>query len=105
MDPVIPADILLVLALVVIGGPVAWLAGRWLIAGAVEARSRLMRAAHARTRATVEDDSGNGGGWPVDASGYPTILPKTMAEYGPYDAALDRFFARRAGDMRPTGGR
>jgi len=57
----IPADILLVLALVVIGGPVAWLAGRWLVAGTIPAWKRLIEVARARTRATVEDDYGDGG--------------------------------------------
>ena len=62
MDPVIPEDILLTIAIIVIGGPIAWLAWRWawrwLVAGAVEARERLMKATRARTRATVTDDCG-----------------------------------------------
>ncbi len=41
---------------------------------------------------------GDDGGWPVDASGYPTMLPKTMGQHEAYENALDRFFARGGGD-------
>ena len=82
MDPVIPEDILLVIALVVLVGPLAWLAWRWLFTGAADARARLMATARARTRATVEDDSGDGGGHPN---------PRNILRPG------------KAGDMDPGG--
>lgn len=43
-----------------------------------------------------DEDSDDSGGWPVNASGYPIGLPKTIGQYGAYEDALDRFFARRA---------
>lgn len=59
------------------------------------ARIAAKRAAE-RTRARlVEPDHGDQGGWPIDAAGYPTMLPKSLPEYGPYEAALNRFFARK----------
>ena len=81
---VIPADILI--AIGILGGGILG----WLVAG------MLIRPK--RARLVEPDNCGDQGGWPVDASGYPTMLPKTIGQYELYADALDRFFARKAGD-------
>ncbi len=57
MDPVILANILTAIAIIVIGGPLAWLALRWLIEETTivpfNIRARLMDAAHKRARLTA----------------------------------------------------
>ena len=83
----IPADILLVLILVLI----------LVVPFAVLARLGA-RIAAKRARLVEPETQGDDGGWPIDARGYPTMLPKSMADYGPYEAALERFFAGKAED-------
>lgn len=84
MDPVIPADIVLVLVITLIGGPPLWLAGRWLMA-------------RKRAQATIEDDSGDGGGHPTAGQKIIAGLEDAVAHVRG-DSSRAKV-TRRAGDM------
>lgn len=67
----IPTDILIVIAIVLIGGPPVWLAWRqcrWLSEGTV------------RERATEDDDSGDQGGHPTAAELHQATVRPTAVE-------------------------
>ena len=83
----IPEDILLVLILVLI-----------VVVPFVVLAALGTRIARKQARLVQPETHGDDGGRPTDARGYPTMLPKSMAEYGPYEAALERFFAGKAED-------
>ena len=82
----IPAGILIGL-LVALWLVLAWLTLRWLVEGAINAQARLMGIA--RTRATVEDDSGDGGGYPTAVELQRATMRATATD-----------MQRRTGDMK-----
>ena len=84
----IPADILLALFVVLV------VAAAWTVLAGLGAKIAQRR------QALLEPEThGDMGGWPVNDLGYPTMFPTNLAEYGPYEAALNRYFAKRGDDM------